>query len=55
MFTAAIVVNRLRNKQGTGHGRPFPLSVSLGEAKAAIEIMGWVSSYLLAKLEARTR
>jgi hypothetical protein len=50
MFTSAIAVNRLRNKQGTGHGRPFLPTVTVEEAKAAIEIMGGVASYLLAKL-----
>lgn len=55
MFTSAIAVNRLRNKQGTGHGRPFLPSVTADEAKAAIEIMGGVASYLLAKLSARSR
>jgi hypothetical protein len=53
MFTSAIAVNRLRNKQGTGHGRPFLPSVTADEAKAAIEIMGAVASYLLAKLAAK--
>jgi len=55
MFASAIGVNRLRNKQGTGHGRPFLPSLSAEEAKAAIEIMGCVASYLLAKLSARSR
>jgi len=55
MFTSAIAVNRLRNKQGTGHGRPFLPTVTADEAKAAVEIMGGVASYLLAKLSARSR
>lgn len=55
MFISAIAVNRLRNKQGTGHGRPFLPSVTGDEAKAAIEIMGGLASYLLAKLKARSR
>lgn len=53
MFTSAIGVNKLRNKQGTGHGRPFPTTISEHEAKATIEIIGCVSSYLLAKLTQR--
>lgn len=55
MFTSAIGVNRLRNKQGTGHGRPFLPSLTEDEAKTAIEIMGCVASYVLAKLAARSR
>ncbi len=40
-------VNRLRNSQGTGHGRPFPAAVTDTEARAAIEAMGVVSEFLL--------
>lgn len=55
MFASALGVNRLRNKQGTGHGRPFLPSLTFDEAKAAVEIMGCVASYLLAKLGSRAR
>jgi hypothetical protein len=55
MFASAIAVNRLRNKQGTGQGRPFLPSMTADEAKAAIEIMGGGASCLLAKLSARSR
>ncbi|MGF6181217.1 hypothetical protein ABIB42_002230 [Massilia sp. UYP32] len=55
MFASAIGVNRLRNKQGTGHGRPFLSTLTEDEAKAAIEIMGCVASYVLAKLAAHRR
>ena len=44
-------INNLRNKQGTGHGRPFLPSITDGEAKAAIESMGVISEYLLFKLK----
>lgn len=50
LFTAAVGVNRLRNKQGTGHGRPWLPTVADEEIKAAIEIVGSVSAYMLAKL-----
>lgn len=50
MFQAALAVNRLRNKQGTGHGRPWLPSISPEELNAAIEIVGTVSSYMLSKL-----
>ncbi|WP_242428392.1 abortive infection family protein [Janthinobacterium lividum] len=53
MFQSACAVNRLRNKQGTGHGRPDPASLSKHEAKASIEVVGTVSAYMLAMLEKR--
>lgn len=52
LYQAAIGVNRLRNKEGTGHGRPWVAGVSEAEAAAAIETAGVVSGYLLAKLNA---
>jgi len=54
LFQAAIAVNRLRNKEGTGHGRPWLPSLKDDEAKASIEIVGLVSAYLLSKLEANS-
>ncbi|NML86458.1 abortive infection family protein [Polaromonas sp.] len=50
LFQAAIAVNRLRNKEGTGHGRPWLPTLKDDEAKASIELVGSVSSYLLSKL-----
>jgi hypothetical protein len=50
MFMSAIGVNKLRNKQGTGHGRPWLPTLTDEEAKASIEIVGSVSAYMLAKL-----
>lgn len=47
LFDAACAVNRLRNKEGTGHGRPFPPSVSDAQARAAIQVMGTVAQLLL--------
>ena len=55
LFQAAIAVNKLRNKQGTGHGRPWLPTITDEEAKASIEIMGCVSAYVLAKLSKRAR
>lgn len=50
LFEAACAVNSLRNKQGTGHGRPWLPSVTDVEAKAALEVMATVASRLLACL-----
>ena len=47
MFELACAVNSLRNKAGTGHGRPWLPSVSDAEAKAAIEFMGIVAEWML--------
>lgn len=55
LFLAACAANRLRNKEGTGHGKPWLPKVSDSEAKAAIEVAGCVSAYLLAKLQSRAR
>ena len=55
LFTAAVGVNRLRNKQGTGHGRPWLSTATGAEIKAAIEIVGIVSAYMLARLAAKSR
>ncbi|WP_395066519.1 abortive infection family protein [Paraburkholderia silvatlantica] len=55
LFLAACAANRLRNKEGTGHGKPWLPKVSDSEAKAAIEVAGCVSAYMLAKLQARSR
>jgi hypothetical protein len=47
MYELACSINQLRNKQGTGHGRPWLPTVSDTEAKSAIESMGVVAERLL--------
>jgi hypothetical protein len=47
MFEAACAVNRLRNKQGTGHGHPWVTTITPEEARTAIQIMGMVAGMLL--------
>jgi hypothetical protein len=47
IFLVACVVNRLRNKEGTGHGRPWLTSVADTDAKAAVELMGVIAEWLL--------
>lgn len=41
----------MRNKQGTGHGRPWVADLRLSEAKAAIEFIGVLSELMLDNLE----
>ncbi|EKN4748084.1 abortive infection family protein [Yersinia enterocolitica] len=53
LYHSAIGINRLRNKQGSGHGRPWLPSITGSEAKAAIEMAGIIAGYMLDKLEAK--
>jgi hypothetical protein len=46
-------VNRLRNKQGTGHGRPFLPELGPDEARTAIEALGLIAEHLLNSLRIR--
>lgn len=47
LYEAGCAVNALRNKEGTGHGRPWLPTVSDAEAHASIQLIGIVSSFLL--------
>lgn len=51
LYELGCAVNNLRNKEGTGHGRPFLPTVTEIEAKTAIESMGIISEFLLSKLK----
>jgi len=53
MYQAACGINRLRNREGTGHGRPWIPNVSQAEAQAAVELSGCIAAYMLDKLEVR--
>ena len=50
LFDLGCAVNRLRNKDGTGHGRPWLPSVGQAEARVAVEAMGIVAERLLSAL-----
>jgi hypothetical protein len=50
LFEAGCAVNALRNKEGTGHGRPWLPSVTDSEATAAVELMGIIADRLLSTL-----
>jgi hypothetical protein len=47
LYELACAVNRLRNREGTGHGRPFLPSVTQTQARTAIQSMGLVAARLL--------
>lgn len=50
LYQLGCAINKLRNKQGTGHGRPYLPSVSVDLARTATECMGIIAEYLLTKL-----
>jgi hypothetical protein len=52
LYEVGCSVNGLRNKEGTGHGRPWLSAVTPRESRAAIQVMGAISEYLLDKLAA---
>jgi hypothetical protein len=47
LFEAACAINTLRNKQGTGHGRPWLPTVPDHVARTAVETMGLVAERML--------
>lgn len=51
LYDLGCAINRLRNREGTGHGRPFLPSVTDEEARAAVQAMGLVSDRLLRALD----
>jgi len=55
LYQAACAVNTLRNKEGTGHGRPFIATVTGAQARLAIETMGIVAERLLTALREAKR
>jgi len=52
LYELGCAVNRLRNTEGTGHGRPFLPNVTDGEARTAVEAMGMIAGRLLDALDA---
>lgn len=51
LYELGCAVNRLRNKGGSGHGRPFLPKLSAAEVRAATEAAGLVAGRLLDELE----
>jgi hypothetical protein len=50
LWLLAFAVNRFRNEEGIGHGRPLPATVSEEEARLSIQAMALVSQLLLDSL-----
>ena len=51
LYELGCAVNNLRNKEGTGHGRPWLSGVTQDDARIAAEGMGIVAEYLLNALD----
>lgn len=51
LYEMGCAINHLRNKEGTGHGRPWLPSVTDAEARIAVEIMGAIAKRLLDGLQ----
>jgi hypothetical protein len=47
IFLLGVAVNRLRNAQGTGHGRPYPTTVTERQAELATQAIALASELLL--------
>lgn len=50
LYELACAVNRLRNREGAGHGRPFLSTVTQSQARTAVQSMGLVAARLLDSL-----
>jgi hypothetical protein len=51
LYESGCAVNGLRNKTGTGHGRPFLPTLSDDEALAAVQLMGIIAGLPLRALK----
>lgn len=47
MFELALGINTMRNKLGTGHGKPWIPTLTLIEAGAAVQFIGTIAEWLL--------
>lgn len=47
LYELGCSVNAIRNKEGTGHGRPFFPNISQEEASNAIQAIGIIADYHL--------
>lgn len=50
LFEVAVAVSTIRNKEGTGHGRPNVTALSVDDSSSLIETVGIVAGFLLNRL-----
>ncbi len=50
-YELGCALNALRNKQGTGHGRPWESTITASQARFAIESMGNIATLMLDALD----
>lgn len=53
LYEAGCAVNALRNKQGSGHGRPWLPTVSDAEARTMVQVIGTIAGFLLSAHRAK--
>ncbi|AJS58272.1 abortive infection family protein [Paenibacillus sp. IHBB 10380] len=51
LYDLGCAINNMRNKEGTGHGRPFMPTITQAEAYSAIQSIGIISDYMIRKLK----
>lgn len=51
LYDLGCAINNMRNKEGTGHGRPFLPLITHEEAYSAIQSIGIISDYMIRKLK----
>lgn len=54
LWLLGCAANRLRNQEGTGHGRPSPTTLTDEEARLSIQAMGLIAQLLLDAMEQGT-
>jgi len=47
LYELECAVNRVRNREGAGHGRPFVATITPEQARMAVQSMGLVAAMLL--------
>jgi hypothetical protein len=50
LYELGCAVNAMRNKEGTGHGRPFLPTITQEQACNAVEAIGIIAEYMLRRL-----
>jgi hypothetical protein len=53
LYEAGCAINAMRNRQGTGHGRPWLANVTDNEARSSVQLIGIISGFLLAAHKAK--